>query len=45
MLPIETVADVVSFLGYYDLGGLKLDSKLFSVVASKTRAAYLTSPT
>lgn len=33
MLPAETFADIVSFLGYYDLGGLKLASKLFSVVA------------
>jgi hypothetical protein len=33
MLPIESFVDVVSFLGYYDLGGLKLANKLLSAVA------------
>ncbi|KAH7669943.1 hypothetical protein AAVH_42835, partial [Aphelenchoides avenae] len=35
MLPAETFADVVSFLGYYDLGGLKLANKLFSARAQQ----------
>jgi hypothetical protein len=35
MLPVEAFADVVSFLGYYDLGGLKLASTLLSAVANK----------
>lgn len=35
MLPIETFADVISFLGYYDLGGLKLANKPFSDVANQ----------
>lgn len=35
MLPSETLNDVVSFLGYYDLGGLKFTSKPFSAVANK----------
>ncbi|KAH7715331.1 hypothetical protein AAVH_17264 [Aphelenchoides avenae] len=35
MLPAETFSEVVSFLGYYDLGGLKLSSKLLSAVADE----------
>ncbi|KAH7684668.1 hypothetical protein AAVH_40824 [Aphelenchoides avenae] len=35
MLPVENLADVVSFLGYYDLGGLKLSSKRFSALAQQ----------
>ena len=35
MLPAESLADAVSFFGYYDLGGLKLTNKLFSSVANR----------
>ncbi|KAH7715185.1 hypothetical protein AAVH_17405, partial [Aphelenchoides avenae] len=35
MLPVETFSDVVSFFGYYDLGGLKLANKMFSTVAKQ----------
>lgn len=35
MLPAESLADVVSFLAYYDLGGVKLTSKRFSAVANQ----------
>lgn len=35
MLPIETFAHVVSFMGYYDLGGLKLANRMLSAVASQ----------
>lgn len=35
MLPTEAFADVASFLGYYDLGGLKLANKLSCAVADQ----------
>lgn len=35
MLPIETFADVICYLEYYDLGGLKLANKLLSDVANQ----------
>lgn len=35
MLPTEAFADVVSFLGYYDLGGLKLTNVLLCDVANR----------
>ncbi|KAH7697239.1 hypothetical protein AAVH_35679 [Aphelenchoides avenae] len=35
MLPAETLADVVGFLGYYDLGGVKLANKTLSSVANQ----------
>ncbi|KAH7704074.1 hypothetical protein AAVH_28743 [Aphelenchoides avenae] len=34
MLAVESLADVVGFLGNYDLGGLKLANKIFSVMAN-----------
>lgn len=39
MLPAESLADVVSFLPYYDLVGLKLSNKLFSAVATQCAKA------
>lgn len=39
MLPTEAFADVVSFLGYYDLGGLKLTSKPLSAITNRCAAA------
>lgn len=39
MLPAEALADVASFLGYYDLGGLKFANKTLSAVASKCAGA------
>ncbi|KAH7715189.1 hypothetical protein AAVH_17409 [Aphelenchoides avenae] len=39
ILPVETFADVVGFLKYYDLGGLKLTNKLLSSVAQKCAGA------
>ncbi|KAH7704367.1 hypothetical protein AAVH_28443 [Aphelenchoides avenae] len=38
-LPLETIADVVGFLRYYDLGGLKLANKIFSAAATHCAAA------
>lgn len=35
MLPVEAFVDVVSFLGYYDLGGLSLASKRLSDIANR----------
>lgn len=35
MLPVETFVEIASFLGYYDLGGLKLTNTLFSSVAKQ----------
>lgn len=35
MLPAEALVDVVSFLGYYDLGSLKLANKPFSAIANQ----------
>lgn len=35
MLPAETFAEVISFLAYYDLGGLKLSNGLSSAVAQQ----------
>lgn len=35
MLPVEAFSDVVSFLEYYDLCGLKLTNKLLFAVANK----------
>lgn len=35
MLATEALADAVGFLGYYDLGGLKLTNRLFSDVADR----------
>ncbi|KAH7704075.1 hypothetical protein AAVH_28744 [Aphelenchoides avenae] len=35
ILPAETFSDVVSFLEYYDLGGLKLANKMCSSVAQQ----------
>ncbi|KAH7715196.1 hypothetical protein AAVH_17416 [Aphelenchoides avenae] len=39
MLPVETFAEVVSFLGYYDLGGIKLASKVSSAAANRCAGA------
>ncbi|KAH7700252.1 hypothetical protein AAVH_32629, partial [Aphelenchoides avenae] len=39
MLPTETFADVVSFVGYYDLGGLKLANKLSADVTKQCAGA------
>ncbi|KAH7712061.1 hypothetical protein AAVH_20617 [Aphelenchoides avenae] len=39
MLPYESFVDVVSFLGYYDLGGLKLASKRLSAIARQCATA------
>ncbi|KAH7715198.1 hypothetical protein AAVH_17418 [Aphelenchoides avenae] len=39
MLPTEALADVVSFFGYYELGGLKLTNKQYSTVAHKCAMA------
>lgn len=35
MLPIELIVVVVSFFGYYDLGGVQLATKLLSAVAKR----------
>lgn len=35
MLPVEAFSDVTSFLGYYDLGGLKLANKMLSNIAHR----------
>lgn len=35
MLPVETLAEVVDFLGYYDLDGVKFANRLFSAVAQQ----------
>ncbi|KAH7715188.1 hypothetical protein AAVH_17408 [Aphelenchoides avenae] len=35
MVPLETFVDVVSFLRYYDLGGLKLANKMLKAVADE----------
>ncbi|KAH7722457.1 hypothetical protein AAVH_09983, partial [Aphelenchoides avenae] len=39
MLPAETLADVASFLGYYDLDGLSFSNKMLSAVANECAEA------